>query len=328
MENEFLVHPNRRLGRRSPSRKPALRLGNFLTGVIPQYPLTADRFSSVKDWGLYGNDRYGDCGPVSVANSRKLVSLYLTGNEQSPTQDDVFDLYRRSGNPNFDPNTDADDNGVDMQTMLEAVNSGGISGVKALGFARVQGIYEIRAAIAIFGFVLLGVDLETSQQTQTDHGLWDYQPSNDWGGHAVLCGQYTSSTEASLDRTSVVTWAEIVKMTDAFVQRQVDEAWVVIWPEHLQSKTFLEGVDLATLAADYKALTDREFPAQVPPQPTPAPTPNPAPAPDPTPDIHADSADIELAGKLKRWVHERHILDNHMAQRAVKNWASKKGITL
>ncbi len=35
----------------------------------------------------------------------------------------------------------------------------------------------------------------------------------------------------------------------------VEEAWVVIWPEHLGSAEFLQGVDLAQLATDYQALT-------------------------------------------------------------------------
>jgi hypothetical protein len=60
-----------------------------------------------------------------VANSRKLITRYLDAAEVSPSQNDVFDLHRRSGNPGFDPTLAAedpnqDDNGVDMQTMLEA----------------------------------------------------------------------------------------------------------------------------------------------------------------------------------------------------------------
>src|SRR5436190_16980905 len=106
---------------------------------------------------MYGNDQYGDCGPVSVANYIRLVTQYLTGAEVAVSQDAVFDLYRRSGNPNFDPATDADDNGVDMQTMLEALAAGGIGGgFKPVAFAKVDvtRVDEVRAAIAIFGGVL------------------------------------------------------------------------------------------------------------------------------------------------------------------------------
>src|SRR4051794_23725983 len=124
------THPTRKLGRRPPSGKPALMLGDFLkAGVAPAHPATGDHFKQL-EFGLYENDQFGDCGPTSVANLVRLVTGGLLGTEIQPSQDDVFDLYRRSGNPNFDPKTDADDNGVDMQTMLEALLSGGNGGGK------------------------------------------------------------------------------------------------------------------------------------------------------------------------------------------------------
>ena len=268
----------RATGRRSPKRAPAVRASRILTGVVPDHPPIADHFARVTDWGLYGNDRYGVCGPVSLANQRKLVTGYLTGVESSPDQDAVYDLYRRSGNPGFDPATGADDNGVDMQTMLEAAVAGGIGGVTPLGFAAVDhtSLEEIRAAVAVFGSVLYGVSLETAQEGQTDAGgPWDYKRSGEWGGHAVLGGRYVDSPDDRADRTGVVTWAELIDMTDAFVSHQLEEVWVVVWPEHLSDATFLAGVDLEALAADYEALTGRPFPAPVPAPPPPPPPSDP-----------------------------------------------------
>jgi hypothetical protein len=258
------AHPSRKLGRRPASGRPALLLGSYLTGRLPAHPTAADHFAKVDDWGLYDNDQFGDCGPTSVANSRKLTTRYLATTEESPSQDDVFDLYRRSGNPNFDPTLPQgdprqQDDGVDMQTMLEAVAAGGIGGVKALGFALVDhtNLDELRAAIAIFGFLLFGVDLKVAQQAQTDKHLWDYKRSAEWGGHAIVAGRYAENP----DRTAVVTWAEVVDLTDAFERHQLQEAWAVIWPEHLGSVAFQDGVDLTALAADYRALTGRPFPS-------------------------------------------------------------------
>jgi hypothetical protein len=62
------AHPTRKLGLRPPSRKPALRLAEFLTGAVPAHPATADHFGTLA-FGLYDNDRFGDCGPTSVATS-------------------------------------------------------------------------------------------------------------------------------------------------------------------------------------------------------------------------------------------------------------------
>jgi hypothetical protein len=295
----------RALGRLSPKRAPALRLA--LTGRVPDHPAAADHFARVSRWVLGGNDRFGTCGPTGAANSRLLTLLYLSGAVFTPTDEDVFDLYRRSGNPDFDPETGAGDNGVDLQTMLEAMHSGGLAGTKPVCFAQVDhtNLDEVRAAEAIFGSVLLGVVLDTAQQAQTDEGLWDYASSAVWGGHAVLSGRYTDDAVAEAsDRTGVVTWAEVVDTTDRFLDLQLEEAWVIIWPEHLGDTTFLEGVDQARLRADYQALTGRSFPSGPVPQPDPGRVP--------------DSADKALARKA----HEFHAgtIGGHAMDRALQRW--------
>lgn len=290
-----VIVPGRRLGRRPASNKRALEFGRFWTGAKPKGPAAADHFALVPKWILGENDQFGDCGPVSVANSRLLTTTYLTGKPVIVSQAAIFDLYRRSGNPDFNPTTDADDNGVDMQTMLEAVLATGIDGVKCLAFAKVNASNEaeLQAAIDIFGSLLFGVDLETAQQSQTDASLWDYRKSAEWGGHAICAGRYAQSP----DRMAVVTWADVVDTTAAFRSHQLQEAWAVIWPEHLGTKAFAEGVDIAALAADFHALTGGTLPiptpaptpappapTPTPPTPTPAPTPTPpAPAPAPSP---------------------------------------------
>ena len=48
-----------------------------------------------------------------------------------------------------------------------------------------------------------------------------------------------------------ITWAQETSFTDNYWSREVEEAWVVLWPEHLGSEEFLAGVDLAAFAADY-----------------------------------------------------------------------------
>lgn len=277
---EAVIHPARRLGRRPPKHADSLRLGHYLTGQVPPHPTAADDLGDVSTWEMGGNDQFGTCGPTSVANQRHQVVTYLAPGGALPTLDDVFDLYRRSGNPDFDPATGEDDNGVDMQTMLEALVAGGIGGVKPLAFASVDhtNLDEVRAAVDLFGGLLLGVNLEVAQQAQTDQGLWDFRSSGEWGGHAILAGSYTSAARGR--DIAVVTWTEIVGTTDAFEAHQLDEAWVVIWPEHLTSARFQAGIDLATLAADYQELTGQPFPAVVPPAPAPGPTP---PPPQPTP---------------------------------------------
>lgn len=299
--------PDRRLGRRPPSNKPAIMFAQIAATAVLPHPSTVDNLDDVTDFGLYGNDQYGDCGPVSVANSIKLLTKIGTGEEVSVTQADVFDLYRRSGNPNFDPETDTDDNGVDMQTMLEALLKDGIGGRKPLAFAKVDvtNLDEVRAAIAYFGCVLFGIDLQLGQQDDSDPGgVWDYEPSREWGGHAIVAGKYTSRTEPGVPDFSAITWAFTIGMTDAFCAHQLEEAWVVIWPEHLTHPDFLAGVDINALAAAYTALTDRPFPAVVPPEPVPVP---PAPTPVPPGAAPFPGASVEVAARIARAAARSHL---------------------
>jgi hypothetical protein len=300
-----------KLGKRNPSHKPALMLRDFLTGTTPEVPTFVDHFSQATGWELGANDRFGTCGPTSVANHRRLVTSAMLGAEQAPALNDVFDLYRRSGNPKFDPtlpdgSSKQDDNGVDMQTMLEALMKGGIGGAKPVAFAKIApgDMDTLDKAIALFGGVLLGLSLKTAQQRQK---VWDYvSGSPDWGGHAVLAGKYNDPSGTASDRVDIITWATDVAMTRGFVTQQEDEAWVVIWPEMLKDKSFLMGIDLPTLASLFKQLTGGDLPLPTPapapaptPEPTPAPAPAPAPEPTPAP-VPADTVDKDLVAALER----------------------------
>jgi hypothetical protein len=270
--------PTGKLGLLPPKGAPSLKLASILTGVMPTHPAAADNLSLVPAWILGQNDQFGDCGPVSIANMVLQVTTYLGDEPVHVTQADIFDLYRRSGNPGFDPKTDADDNGVDYQTMLEALLADGIGGKKPIAFAQIDpsNLEELRAAVAIFGGIGMGVVLEEAQKAQTPDGTWDYSPSAAWGGHAVFGGQYTTQPPAP-DQLGLISWATEIETSDSFLRNQLGQAWVVIWPEHLGTKQFQEGVSIVALQAAFKQLTGRSLviPPGVP-SPTPAPTPSPA----------------------------------------------------
>lgn len=287
----------RALGLLPPKRAESLVLSltnGTLTGVKPPHSPTADHFAAINKWILGGNNKFGTCGPVSVANQRRLITAYLTGNPAWFLDEEIFDLYRRSGNPTFDPNTGAGDNGVDMQTMCEALMSGGFAGTKPVCFAQVDAsnLDDIRATEEIFGSVLLGVTLQDDQNVQTDTGFWQYSPSPTWGGHAIMSGRYTDPSGTADDRTGVITWQLVVDTDDAFLTHQCDQVWVIIWPEHLGTKEFQQGVDLSVLAPEYEALTGKPFPV---------PVPGPGPSPAPGPGVHT-FVDLALAKDAHAWI--------------------------
>jgi hypothetical protein len=266
-----------------PSR-PRLRLARVLTGAVPEHPADDDYLAALSGWQMLGNDAYGDCVAVTWANLRRLTTAALS-TEVYPSLTEVEAVYRTQ-NPGFP----SEDNGMDIQTLLEyLVSTGGPDGVKALGFAAVDPSNpdEVKAAIAIFGGVWVGIDVTSANEDQFANSQpWDYVPSSpDMGGHSVLAGGYGSGGSGALGGDEkFITWAQETSFTDAFWSNQVSECWVVIWPEHLGSREFLDSVNLAQLAVDYTEITGKPFPMQVvPPAPTPTPVPPPAPGPAPTP---------------------------------------------
>ena len=249
------------LGRRPPKNAPALQLANLLTGAVPVHPAADDNLSALGGWDMLGNDQHGDCVAVTWANVRRLVTHRLTI-ESYPTLDLVLAFYKTQ-NPGFP----GEDNGMDVQTALEhLVSVGGPDGVKAVAFAKVDHTNEseVAAAIAIFGYVWTGVVVDANNQEEFAAGVpWTYDPAAQTdGGHSVIVGGYGPNWD-------FITWAAETKMAEDFWSHQVEECWVVIWPEHLTHGAFLAGIDQAQLAADYHAVTGKTLP--VPPAPAPAP---------------------------------------------------------
>jgi hypothetical protein len=320
---ETEIVQGRRLGRRphDPNRR-VLKLSQILTGVTPAHPATVDHFGLIPPsrWGMLGNNQYGDCGPADVVHDRMLVAKYLANADVFPSTSDTLDLYKRSGNPNFP----ADDNGVVMADMLSEVNkvgvgpAGGRTRCVAYAQVNVSDLDEVHAAIAIFGSLSVGADLQVAQQRQTDAGgPWDYSPSAEWGGHAFLVGKYTSDTTAGRPDLSAISWGAPIGITDKFWVQQVQEAWVIIWPEHLANRSFLDGVDQKALALDYKALTGRDLP--VTPAPTPTPTSGAITA-------AQNSANLQLAVTARAYLRYPHSGINDQMAQALKPWLQAWGL--
>jgi len=293
-----MAHPARKTGKRPPKNAPAIHFRSILSAVTPAHPASADYLLGMPGWAMLGNDAAGNCVAVTWANFRRLVTMALTSAGYYPSIDQVWAIYKTQ-NPGFDPNGSAStngpgslyDQGMDIQTLLEyLVKTGGPDGVKALAFAKVnfKSLDDVKAAMAIFGGVWIGCNVTDANQQEFEDGKpWDFVPTSPVeGGHSVLGGGYgaTTSTRPALKGDAkFITWADETSMTDAFWQNQVDECWVVIWPEHLGTAQFLAGINLPALAAAYQALTGNVLPIPIPPAPTPTPAPTPPPTPAPVP---------------------------------------------
>lgn len=218
---------------------------------------------------------------------------------------------------------------MDIQTGLEyLLKNGGPDGVKPIAFAKVdvKNVAEVQAALAIFGSLWVGITVLDQNMQQFDEGVdWTKIPGAQVdGGHAILAGGYTSRD------FRFITWGEETGLALSFWQGEVqgyqlvEEAWVVVWPEHLGSRQFLDGVSLVQLASEYQALTGKTL--YLPIVPTPAPTPAPTPTPTPTPAPLTD-ADALLAAEARSWTAtKKRLATNRQMADALTAWLSAKGL--
>lgn len=316
-------------GRRPPKRAPALKLAPHLTGVVPTVPPSEDYLAALNGgWQMLGNgpdpanaaagvppDGAGDCVAVTWANLRRLFSTTLGPKPVYPSLPSVVEVYKTQ-NPGF---PDQDD-GMDEQTLLEwLVKNPAPDGSQLVAFAQVDHANpaEVKAAIAIFGGLMLGITVQAANEDEfSQNQPWDFSPSSpDEGGHGVLCGGYGPGGAGPLGGDEkFISWGAETSFTDAFWANKVEEAWVLIYPEHLGTRAFLEGVNRDTFAEDYQALTGKTLPIA----PTPVPTP--------TPPVDADPDDVMLWAQTQFWAGERHVGANRRAALAVEGWARAKGL--
>lgn len=303
----------RKYGRRAPKRAAAIPFSRIFTGKVPAHPTAADYLATLNGgWKMLGNDVAGDCVAVTWANIRRLLTA-IAGAEYYPTQDEVWAIYRTQ-NPDFDPTGDENtngpgssaDGGMDIQTLLEYLVKTG----QILAFARVDptSVDEVKAAIAIFGFVWTGIDVQQANETEFDQGKpWNYHRSSpDAGGHSVITGGYGAPGKGPLGGDErFITWAEETSFTDSFWSHKTGECWAVILHEHLKHPNVMAGVDLSMMATYYTQLTNRPFPVVTPPAPTPSPTPPPSPTPSPAPVL--DPRLVQVAQLMGEWAHDNHV---------------------
>jgi hypothetical protein len=258
-------------GRREPKRAPAMQASRWLgVKAAYSYPNAVDYLARTgPGWNMLGNDIASDCVSVTWANARRLVTT-VTGKPSYPGQAQVWQFYQTQ-NTGFDPAGTAqtngpgsnEDNGMDIQTALEAlVTTGGPDGVKAVAFGAVdaKNIPQVKLALDVFGYLWTGINVLAANLTEFGNAQpWNYVAgSQNDGGHSVLTGGYGPQRPGALGGDErFITWAQETSFTDLFWQSQVEEAWVCIWPEHLGTAAFQAGVNAQALAADFHQLTGR-----------------------------------------------------------------------
>lgn len=246
-QHERVVVPGRRLGRKpnAPEKRlQALALDDYLP-ALPPAPASLDLTTGIASFPVYANDVKGDCTCAAAGHMLEVWTRQVTGTPRLLQDSDVLALY--------DLVNGGIDAGASEMDVLDAWRHTGLAGDKLFAYAAVTPSDHqlVETACWLFSGLYLGIALPLSAQHQD---VWntvsrdiqgDSTPGS-WGGHAVDVVGYDPGG------LTVVTWGATKRMTWAFWDEYVDEAWALIPSDYQQlgSKPLENGFDLAQLEQD------------------------------------------------------------------------------
>lgn len=249
-----------RLGKAAPRRDSrTLKLASYLLGALPPTPAKHDLSGYIPggNWGQMKNDAIGDC-TCAAAGHMIMQWTAAAGKLVVPSDADIVAAY--SAITGYAPNKPGSDDGAVELDVLNFWRTKGIAGHKIGAYAAVEhrNHDHVRAAVYIFGGLYIGVALPKSAQNQNtwDVPNWltrwflDDPTPGSWGGHAVEVVAYDSKG------LTVVTWGKLQKMTWAFWDKYVDEAYALLSQDFLNGNGRTpDGFDLWQLTEDLRGVS-------------------------------------------------------------------------
>ncbi len=212
-----------------------------------------------KDWGMLGNDEWGDCAWAGPAHETMLLTKEASNGASFTTESVLSDYAAGTGfNPKAGlPGQNPTDRGSNVRDVLSYRRKTGVIDAqgkrhKIGAFIKLQpkNLEHVFQALHIFQVVGIGFAFPEFAMEQFRRGEpWDVVPNAPapTGGHYV-CGV---GKRANID---VVTWGALQQMTVAFFEQYCDEAWTYISTEDLENERTLDGFNVEQLTADLKSL--------------------------------------------------------------------------
>jgi len=254
-----------KLGKRAPRiDHRTLRIERYFTAALPPPPPRCDWTRGFDiDWHVMLNDTLGDC---TEAKKGHAVQIWTLDNGRMVTVPDSTVLAAYEADAGYIPGDPSTDNGEVMLDNLNAWRKNGFGGVVLTAFGSLSALSHppttmvsnfsaVAQAIYLFGLVDIGFQVPQSAMDQFNAGeAWDLV-ANDGGivgGHDVIVPAYNTAG----DYFTCITWGRRQKMTWAFFNHYVDEAYALLSPAWLGSRGLdPSGFDLAALQADLAAVT-------------------------------------------------------------------------
>jgi hypothetical protein len=251
-----------KLGKQPARHDP--RTLQFLDYRTSKLPLPIKRnfghYQLVSDWGMLGNDQYGDCVFAGAAHETMMWTAEAEGGGVlvAPFGPEAVlsDYAAVTGFDPADPNTDRG------AVVIDALNHRRNTGiVDSAGQRHRIGAYvalqprdytHVLEGVELFGAVGIGIEFPSSAMDQFNAGQpWTVVP------HASIeGGHYVPVVGRDHGELLVVTWGKVQRMTRGFFEHYCDEAYAILSPECLVGGAggaggkSPEGFDLEQLQAD------------------------------------------------------------------------------
>jgi hypothetical protein len=226
-------------------------LTHYVAGDLPKAPASVP-VPSVAEWGMDGNDSYGDCGVAGCNHLLMAAAADTRETESFPTADQVVSYYLTY--------TGGQDSGVVLSDFLAYVRKTGFYGHTVSAYAPVQvhDVPTLTTALWLYDAVYTGITVTQGMMDAFQAGQpWDLTAAQGEpiGGHCVPGVGYSD------EGLTVITWGEPQLITWPAWHAVSTEAWAVI-PGELASGDG-HGVSLSDLTADLDKL---DVPAPPAPQ--------------------------------------------------------------
>jgi hypothetical protein len=249
-----------KLGKMPAAPRPTdFKFADFAAAItLPNVPSRFGHGTAFSNWGMLGNDRYGDCVWAGAAHEHMLINKVV--HNVDVKFDDQHVLGDYSAATGFNPNDPQTDNGTDVHVALSYRRKTGIA--DASGKRHQIGAYvsldaknwqHLEQAAYIFGAVGIGMQFPSSAMDQFNAGqIWDVVPgAKIEGGHYV---PIVGSVQAS-GQVTAITWGKHQALTKAFYEEYNDEAWTYVTNEELNTDgEGLHGFDIQKLNTYLTAL--------------------------------------------------------------------------
>lgn len=226
------------------------KLADYLVDPLPVYNGSDDFTSGLVDWGIAGNDQYGDCGVAGDYHYN--MANALTAGETPLTVPDSGTTVEQAIVAEYLSYDNGQDEGVDLGQWLTYRLTHTLAGLPVIGgFAQVSDSgAEYQSAFHLFGGLYTGIAVSQEMMDEFEEGQPWTSTSTDWiGGHCV----------PHLARNSkwgrAITWGADQLFSWQNWQATRQEAYVIFTPEQIDAPGgVFHGVQVAALKADIQKL--------------------------------------------------------------------------